>query len=177
MKLLGAVFAGGEARRFGGDKALALLDGKPLIGHVIARLAPQVDALVVCGRTWQPCPGLDDRPSPGLGPLGALCAALDHAAGHGFDAVVTSGCDLPGLPHDLAERLRGSTAATARGQPLLGFWPTRLVRRLEAHLAAGSDRRMTTWLTIADARSVDFGAHANVNTLGDLAALEATWQG
>jgi len=172
VRLLGAIFAGGSARRFGSDKALALLHGKPLIGHVMDRLAPQVDALVVCGRDWPPYLMLEDRPGPGVGPLGALCAALDHAAAHRFDAVLTSGCDLPFVPEDLAQRLAGDGARVALGQPLLGFWPIKLVRRLETHLAAGTDRRMATWLTIANARSVDFGAIANINTPEDLAVLE-----
>ncbi len=37
VKLLGAVLAGGSSTRFGSDKALALLAGKPLIEHAIAR--------------------------------------------------------------------------------------------------------------------------------------------
>ncbi|WP_207790105.1 molybdenum cofactor guanylyltransferase [Polymorphobacter arshaanensis] len=172
MRLLGAIFAGGTSRRFGGDKALATLHGKPLIQHVIDRLAPQVETLVVCGRDWPPYPDLADRPAPGLGPLGALCAALDHAAAHRFDAVLTSGCDLPYLPEDLAERLSGDGARVAAGQPLLGFWPVKLVRRLEMHLAAGEDRRMSTWLTIAAARTIDLGLIINVNRREDLAALE-----
>jgi molybdopterin-guanine dinucleotide biosynthesis protein A len=177
MRLLGAVYAGGASRRFGGDKALALLHGKPLLQHVIDRLAPQVAALVVCGRDWPPYPMLADRPEPGLGPLGALCAALDHAAAQGFDAVLTSGCDLPLLPEDLAQRLAGPGPGVALGQPLLGFWPVRLVRRLELHLAAGHDRAMSTWLTIAAARTVDFGPIVNINRPGDLAALAQRMEG
>lgn len=171
-RLLGAIFAGGTARRFGSDKALAHLHGKPLIEHVIDALTPQVDALVICGRAYPPYPMLEDRPAHDLGPLGALCAALDYAAAHHFDAVLTSGCDLPFVPADLAERLKGDGARVALGQPLLGYWPVKLVRRLEMHLAAGSDRRMATWLTIAAARPVDFGAIININTREDLAALE-----
>jgi hypothetical protein len=40
------------------------------------------------------------------------------------------------------------------------------------HLAAGEDRRMSTWLTIAAARTIDFGPIINVNRREDLAALE-----
>ena len=45
MKLLGAILAGGRSSRFGSDKAFALLNGKPLIDHVIAALAAQTDAV------------------------------------------------------------------------------------------------------------------------------------
>ena len=44
----GIVLAGGLGRRMGGvDKGLVELDGKPMVAHAIARLAPQVGAIVV----------------------------------------------------------------------------------------------------------------------------------
>ena len=44
----GIVLAGGLGRRMGGvDKGLQLLHGRPLIAHVLARLAPQVDEIVI----------------------------------------------------------------------------------------------------------------------------------
>ncbi|WP_426957598.1 NTP transferase domain-containing protein, partial [Bacillus velezensis] len=40
------VLAGGRGSRMGGvDKGLQLLDGQPLVAHVIARLAPQARVL------------------------------------------------------------------------------------------------------------------------------------
>ena len=168
-RLLGAVLAGGQSRRFGSDKALALLAGKPLIDHVIDRLAVQVAALVVVGRDYPGVDSLFDRPGPGLGPLGGLNAALAYAAANGFDAILTSGCDLPGVPLDLAVRLEAGPAVAA-GQPLLGLWPTSLAAHLDRHLAAGGDRSLRRWVAQAGAREVDLGLFRNVNTISDLEA-------
>lgn len=44
----GLILAGGLSRRMGGgDKTLLLLDGRPMLLHVIDRLAPQVGPLAV----------------------------------------------------------------------------------------------------------------------------------
>ncbi len=167
MRVLGAVLAGGRSRRFGSDKALALLAGKPLIAHVLDRLRPQVDAVVVVGRGYAGEGSLPDRPAAGLGPLGGLAAALAHAAVNGFDSVLTSGCDLPDLPLDLREQL-GLAPAVAAGQPLLGLWPAALSARLDAHLADSGDRSLRRWVTAAGARQVDLGRFRNINFASDL---------
>ena len=170
MRLLGAVLAGGQSRRFGGDKALALLDGRPLIAHVIARLRPQVDALVVVGREYGGEKSIADKPEPGLGPLGGLNAALAYAAANGFEAVLTCGCDLPRLPLNLATRL-GTGPAFATGQPLLAIWPAVLAPALAVHLARGVDRSLRGWIAATTARAVDLGPIANINVVSDLATL------
>ena len=40
------ILAGGTSRRFGSDKALAVLDGKPLLSHVLERLSDQTSGLI-----------------------------------------------------------------------------------------------------------------------------------
>ena len=46
--ITGVILAGGLGRRMGGvDKGLQLLNGRPLVSHVIERLAPQVDELLI----------------------------------------------------------------------------------------------------------------------------------
>jgi molybdopterin-guanine dinucleotide biosynthesis protein A len=46
--ITGIVLAGGQGRRMGGvDKGLVELDGKPLVAHALARLAPQVGAILI----------------------------------------------------------------------------------------------------------------------------------
>ncbi len=171
---LAAVIAGGASSRFGSDKALAPLDGRPLIAHVIDRLRPQADALVVVGRAHPGQPTVGDRPGPGLGPLAGLNAALAYAAAHGFETVLTAGCDLPGLPGDLVARL-GDAPAVASGQPLVGVWPAALAGDLDAYLAATASRSMRGWAAAAGARTVDLGTFANINTVGDLQAFVASY--
>lgn len=172
MRLLGAIIAGGESRRFGGDKAAALLRGRTLIDHVIAALAPQVDALVVCGRDWPGIVAVADRPAPHMGPLGGLCGALHYAAANGFDAVLTAGCDV--LPVPDLRVLAGPVAAVVDGQRLLGFWPVALASALDRHLADQADRSIRKWVILSGARSVAYPMLLhNLNTHEDLAHYAA----
>ncbi|MCA3254059.1 MAG: molybdenum cofactor guanylyltransferase [Alphaproteobacteria bacterium] len=174
MQRLGAILAGGTGRRFGSDKALALLGDKPLIAHVAARLGPQVESLVVCGRDWDGLPRLDDRPRAGLGPLGGLCAALTHAEALGMDAVLTAPVDAPTLPRDIAALLaRGRAPAVLAGQPLIGLWPSALATPLARYLADTSDLSVQRWVTTVGARRVRGPILPNINTPNDMAVLAA----
>lgn len=170
--ILGAVLAGGEARRFGSDKALALFEGRPLIDHVIDRLAPQTDGLVVVGRDHGGLTRVEDRPVHGLGPLGAIGGALQWGQAHGFDAVLTVPCDTPLLPLDLAGALAGEGAAVVAGLPVIGWWPTALCGALDDWLAGDRSRAVRHWAAAVGARAVVLETlPANVNTAADLEGL------
>lgn len=138
MRVLGAILAGGKAQRFGSDKAHALWQGERLIDRVAAALAPQCEALVVCGREEPGFTSLPDRPEAGLGPLGGLNAALHHARDNGFDAVLAAACDIPDIPGDLHARLQGDGAAIVADQPVVGLWPAGLAPVLDELLAEGA---------------------------------------
>ena len=153
-RLLGAVLAGGKATRFGSDKALALLDGRPLIEHAIASLEPHVAGVVVCGRDDPRWTCLADRPAPDLGPLGGLAAALLHAREQGFDAVLSTGCDMPSLPAALVEALIGEGPAIVAGQQLIGFWPASLADRLIDHLEQCPSRSIRAWMAVSRPREI-----------------------
>lgn len=168
MRRLGVVLAGGASRRFGSDKALALVDGRPLLDHALAALAG-CDAIAVAGRDWPGVLALPDRPGPGLGPLGGLNAALRHAAAHGFDHVASLPVDCPALPADWLARL-GPGPAHAVGQPLVGLWPVALGDGLDAFLAKGG-RRVRDWAATTGARTIDLGPLANLNHRDDLDRL------
>ena len=169
MRLLGVVLAGGQSRRFGSDKALALLDGRPLIEHALAALT-NCDALAVAGREWPGIATLPDRPSPDLGPLGGLNAAFQHAAAQGFSHVACLPVDCPTLPDDWLAQL-GDGPAHAAGQPLIAVWPVTLAAGLEAFVAGGG-RRVRDWVAGTGARAVDLGPLSNLNHPGDLDRLQ-----
>ena len=167
MRILGAIFAGGTARRFGSDKAVAPIGGKPMIEHVVGRLAGQCEQLVVVGREWPGLVFVSDVPSPGLGPLGALGGAMNFALAQGYEAVLTSGCDLPDLPADLLQRLQPGPAVVA-GQPLLGLWPSDLAPRLIDWIEARDDRSMRSWIAESGARRVTLPIEpTNINSVAD----------
>ncbi|WP_404372520.1 molybdenum cofactor guanylyltransferase [Sphingomonas sp. MMS24-J45] len=177
MRLLGAILAGGRSRRFGSDKALADLDGEPMIWRVAEAIGPFVDAIVVCGHPAPP-PGMKrvpDVPGPGLGPLGGLAGALHHALAEGYAGVLSVGCDTPVLDGDLLRQLREAERATfVADAPIIGYWPTELYDTLLAHLATDPRRSMQGWTTAIGADPIDLPRPIpNVNTPEDLAALSA----
>ncbi|MBV8398639.1 MAG: NTP transferase domain-containing protein, partial [Acetobacteraceae bacterium] len=85
---IGAILAGGLARRMGGgDKPLKLLAGRPLLARVAERLRPQVTGLVLNANRnverfapygW---PIVADSVAGYPGPLAGVLSALDWAAG------------------------------------------------------------------------------------------------
>ncbi|OYY91859.1 MAG: hypothetical protein B7Y45_01675 [Sphingomonas sp. 28-66-16] len=164
--------AGGRSRRFGADKARAQWNGEALIAHSVARLAPQVDALVVCGPSWRGVAALPDRPAPDLGPLAAINAALHHGAAQGFDAVLSVPVDVQPLPDALCTLLAGIGAAVLDGQKAIGWWPVALATRLDGHIAAGG-RSLDSWIAVAGCRRIDDTAWGlvNVNRPDDLQRL------
>jgi len=110
-RVLGAVLAGGQSRRFGqGDKALAQLGGRTVLDHVIERARPQVDHLILNvngdrARFARFNLEIVADETPGEGPLGGILAALGHAEACGFDLTATFPCDTPFFPRDLVARL------------------------------------------------------------------------
>lgn len=175
MRVLGAILAGGQSRRFGSDKALADLGGKPMIVRVAEALAPFVEAIVVCGHPAMPAGmvGVADLPQTGLGPLGGLAGALHHAAAQGFEAVLAVGCDTPVLDAQLMSRLRNTgTAAFVVQSPIIGRWPADLEGALLVHMAAPGSRSMRGWAAAVGATAIDaLTPIPNVNTPGDLDRL------
>ena len=160
----GVILAGGGATRMGGgDKGLRLLGGRPLLAHVIDRLAPQCAKLAL-NANGDPArfdafalPVLPDSLRDRPGPLAGVLAGLDWAAQNGAGAIVTAAADTPFFPRDLVARLQANAgpegvclaaSADAAGRlfrhPTFGLWPVDLREDLRAALQSGL-RKMALW--------------------------------
>ncbi|MDB5768776.1 MAG: Molybdopterin-guanine dinucleotide biosynthesis protein [Collimonas fungivorans] len=186
LNITGLILAGGRGTRMGGiDKGLALLDGKPMAAHVIARLAPQVNSLIINANRNQDSYAAFGAPvwpdeQPGFaGPLAGLQAGLRHC---GTPYLATAPCDSPYLPHDLVRRLAQAlagagadlaVASTREGsdqdiwpQPVFMLLKTGLLTDLNDYLQDGG-RKMETWyrrLNYCETLFTDADAFRNINT-------------
>ncbi len=187
MHIFGVILAGGSGLRMGGaDKALLMLGDKRLVDHVIARLEPQVEALMISAngapdrfaQTGLPVLA-DDIPR---GPLSGILASLDWAARAGATHVVSAAVDTPFLPCDLVPQLclaaeahgDGFAIAQAGGRdhPTFGLWPVSLCADLRTYLRDAPSARVLAFADshgAARAQFPDADAFANLNTPTDLA--------
>jgi len=103
------ILAGGEGKRVGGqDKGLIEYKDKKLIEHVIARMKPQVDEIIIsANRNIQQYEKfgykvVSDTTDNYLGPLAGINSALTLCS---YDLLLVVACDMPDLPIDLAAKL------------------------------------------------------------------------
>lgn len=181
--ITGIVLAGGLGRRMGGvDKGLQLLRGRPLVAHVIERLAPQVDEIIVnANQNLGAYAAFGHRVVPDelggfAGPLAGLHAGLGVARG---TLAATVPCDSPFLPADLVARLAAALgerdlAVAKTGEqphPVFCLVRTGLRDHLGAFLAAGG-RKIDAWYASLDVVEVPFDDEAeafrNINTIEEL---------
>jgi molybdenum cofactor guanylyltransferase len=164
VKIVGVLLAGGQSRRMGGgDKALRLLAGQSLLDHVIDRVRPQVDELVL-NANGDPSrfarfglPVVADSIADFAGPLAGILAGLDWTAANRSDCafVASVATDAPFLPADLVARLiEGMSAAGAdlacaasgdQPHPVIGLWPVRLREELRRALTLEGIHKVDVW--------------------------------
>ena len=186
-QVTGIVLAGGKGRRMGGvDKGLQLLAEQPMAAHVIGRLAPQVEEIVINANQNLEAYAkfgyrvVTDEVGGFAGPLAGLHAGL-RVAQHAL--VVTVPCDSPFLPMDLVTRLAAALGENDLAVAKTGTQPHpvfALVRRslaghLGEYLAAGG-RKIDAWYASLKVVEVPFddqeAAFSNINTREELRAQE-----
>lgn len=199
MLISSIILAGGRATRMGGaDKGLVILQQKPLIQHVISRLLPQVDEIIInanreiaqyqaLGYPVFQDKSLQDGKPDFIGPLAGMHLGLKHCQ-HKY--LLTAPCDSPLLPFDLVARLLDNflkndadiAVATSNGDthPVFCLCKKTALKSLDDYLANGG-RKVSAWQKSLRYIEVDFSdcidengndAFANLNTLEDLTTLE-----
>ena len=182
LEVTAIVLCGGRGQRLGGvDKPLLRLGERTLLGHVIERLRPQVDRIVLsCARLEDAysefgCTVVPDLKA-GEGPLGGIVSALPEAPG---SWVLTMPADTPFLPPNLVEALapacrrEGASVAMAAGhrQNLTMLFDQARAESLRAFFESGG-RAVHRWLDAHAVPAVEFpvSAFLNVNAPADLEA-------
>ncbi len=194
MRALCTILAGGLARRMGGgDKTMRSIAGKPILTHVIDRLTPQCDALIInangdAGRFADfHLPVVADSIPDFAGPLAGILAGLDWAAQHNIEWVVSVPGDCPFLPRDLVARFDDArlaqsadlVVATSGGQahPVIGLWKVALREDLRHALSEENLHKIDRWTARYNLTSVEWPLKPvdpffNANTPDDLAEAE-----
>ncbi len=193
---LGVILAGGLARRMGGgDKPMRRIGGRTILEHVIERLVPQCDGLVL-NANGDPArfarfglPVVPDTVEDYPGPLAGVLAALDWTAANrpGVEWVVSAAGDCPFLPRDLVDRLHrarmaqdAQLAVAASGDqthPVIGLWKVALRDELRHALVEEDMRKIDRWTARYRLATVSWPAEPvdpffNANTVEDLAEAE-----
>ncbi|MBF0162311.1 MAG: molybdenum cofactor guanylyltransferase MobA [Magnetococcales bacterium] len=142
-QVVGLILAGGLARRMGSgaDKALLPLAGRPLLAHVMERLSPQVERVVVSAN-GDPArlaafgaPVVADLRDGYQGPLAGIEAAF---VATDAEWILSVAVDLPFLPTDLLAKMQEPVrqdsdhtmvVAQSAGQChyVVALWPRRVL--------------------------------------------------
>jgi molybdopterin-guanine dinucleotide biosynthesis protein A len=161
---LGLLLAGGLARRMGGgDKPLRTIAGRTILAHVVERLGPQCESLLI-NANGDPArfsdyglPVVADSVPDFAGPLAGILAGLDWMAQHrpGLSWMVSVAADTPFIPRDLVARLHRARAelnvplacAASGGwtHPVIGLWPLALREDLRHALTVEDERKIDRW--------------------------------
>lgn len=186
--VLGVILVGGASRRYGHDKALAMLGGTPLLQWVVDRIRPQVGELAISGETR---PGFALQAIvdalPNAGPLAALCSILAWAEEKDLPLVMTLSCDTPFIPRDIAGVLRKALedydcAVASRGgtiHPTCALWRTASRASIETAFDSGV-RSLHGAISYLNAIAVDFSTGEgpggdpffNINSPADMAVAQ-----
>ncbi len=190
------ILAAGRSSRMGSvNKVQAVLAGRSLLNHVIDRLAPQVDQLVIngdagtCGESDYPL--VEDALDGFQGPLMGLYSALSSAKSSDKLGQATYlmmvPCDGPFIPNNLVAELhqqileQDADVACIRyqgfAQPTFSLWHKRVAPAVKEALLVKKYGGFKPLLADLNATYLDWPEQSvspffNINTVDDLAEAE-----
>lgn len=192
------LLVGGRSSRMGRPKPWLVLDGRPLLAHMVERARRWADEVVLVAAPDQalpplpaPAPQVVHDLLPGEGPLPALALGLGAARA---PWALVLGCDAPLVRAAVIERLLAERAPEHdavvpiwedRPQPLVALYRTTLAPAVAALVASG-ERRLHVLAGRAGVRSLPADAlrpldpagesFRAVNTPEEFAAAAAHWR-
>jgi molybdenum cofactor guanylyltransferase len=177
----------------GRDKGLQILDGQPMIAHIIERLQPQVGSLLINANQNHSAyetfglPIIADVIGEFVGPLAGLHAGLSHCT---TPYLISVPCDCPFLPIDLTSRLSDALSSSGADiayavtinqnqtehHPVFCLLKREAIVGLSDYLNEGG-RKVLNWVLSQSHNQVRFDDHEaflNINTPDDLHTINAS---
>ena len=172
------VLAGGEARRFGGDKALVEFDGETLLARAVNAVSA-ARHIVVVGEQRGAITGVEwTQESPaGGGPVAALAAGLAAIGPDAEPLVAVLASDLPfvdpGAVKSLIEAAGGRDGAVSVDEgdnlnPLLAVYRTPRLRSVLSANASLTGAALLRVLSVLELAEVPLRAARDVDTEDEL---------
>lgn len=178
--LTALVLAGGKSSRMGRDKMLLELNGQTMLERACAFARTLTDRVLVAAGSENHFASLPDGcravydETPGLGPLGGLCAGLSRAE---TEYLLVFAADMPNPSPEAAARLCEAIGEAdiclfqknGRPEPLFALYRKRVLPSAKQALANGQ-LKLTTLIGTLNARFLDWDAETlfvNLNTPED----------
>lgn len=180
MKTIGIVLAGGQSKRFGEPKALALRCGKPFLFYSVEALRPIVDQVVVVAQPHiqkrlqlKDVQWIEDvSQHKGKGPLAGIYSAMKHYEATWY---IVLPCDTPFIHKKIINKLKEQAddsfdvivpRVNGRLQPLIAMYHYR-VKSLIYNCLQREEYRMHTLLSACRAKHIEMTEELpfmNINT-------------
>lgn len=185
MTCTAIILAGGEGQRMGGvDKGLMLWHNKSLIRHVIDRLTPQVDEIIIsCNRNIDQYQSfgytcIKDSTDDFLGPLAGIASCVESSS---HDSILLCPCDTPLIPVNLLHRLENAMQQSGANAVIASdhcnqHYSHALLTKAFAQTAnkqlSAKKKSLRAWYETTSWQCADFNdeakAFTNINTLEQL---------
>jgi molybdenum cofactor guanylyltransferase len=194
--IVGVILAGGQSRRFGGgDKFLKKLNGRLLIEHVVDRVRPQIDRLIINSNSDASSfenlglPVVADSIQGYAGPLAGILTGMEWVQKNaiGCEWIVTFPSDAPFVPLDCVDKMQSCAekdkveivcaASNGRTHPVCALWQVSLAGDLRKAMENEEMRKIDLWtarhlLSTVEFSSQPFDPFFNINRREDLERAE-----
>lgn len=150
MEATAIIMAGGDSARMGRDKSMLLIEGQPMIKHILSRLRPHFNQILISSNdiSKYSFPGVEVVPDKvtGQGPLGGIASALKASANE-LNFVIA--CDIPQVDTVLMKMMLRDCSdfdavvpriSLSQYEPLFAVYKKYTLAAIEAALLSGNNR-------------------------------------
>jgi molybdopterin-guanine dinucleotide biosynthesis protein A len=150
MEATAIIMAGGDSARMGRDKSMLLIEGQPMIKHILSRLRPHFNQILISSNDISKYSFLGVEVVPdkvtGQGPLGGIASALKASAN---ELNFVTACDIPQVDTVLMKMMLRDCSdfdavvpriGLSQYEPLFAVYKKGTLAAIEAALLSGNNR-------------------------------------